>query len=441
MNPLQIREKIAEKHAQAQAVVKLAEEEDRDLTEQDQTQFDNLLAEIGEDKAENSTGLYKDLYRSERLESLTLSLNAPAKKPQQAAAVATPADEYNIRSLGYVNTGPLKAFKNERDAYTCGMWLKAAIAKDKGAIQWCRDRGVGFRGAQTEGTDSQGGYSVPDILESTVLEVRNQTGILNEIADVFPMSSDVLKIPTLVSGQTVVYPGEATAITASDAVWGVVTATAVKRAVLTKVSWELINDSVVNVADIIASRAGYELALTADDELVNGDGSAYGGVTGLVDTIGAGGTVTSSSATFAGVTLAELNTVAGTLPDEYHEGASWIMGRAFFAGAVQRLIYSAGGNTALNIADGTGAQLFGYRIRFVSAMPSEAVSIFGCFFGNFEKSVVVGQRTGIDVMTSEHAYFDEDVLAIKLISRYDTQVHRGSGSSANGYVGLKTAAS
>ena len=74
-------------------------------------------------------------------------------------------------------------------------------------------------------------------------------------------------------------------------------------------------------------------------------------------------------------------------------------------------------------------------------MPSEAVSIFGCFFGNFEKSVVVGQRTGIDVMTSEHAYFDEDVLAIKLVSRYDTQVHRGSGSSANGYVGLKTAAS
>ena len=117
------------------------------------------------------------------------------------------------------------------------------------------------------------------------------------------------------------------------------------------------------------------------------------------------------------------------------------MGRALFAGCVQRLVYAAGGNSSLNMVDGTGSQLFGYPIRFVSAMPSEAVSIFGCFFGQFEQSVILGQRTGIDVMTSEHAYFAEDVLAVKLISRYDTQVYRGDGAAANGFVGLKTAAS
>ena len=442
MNPLQIREKISEKHAQAQAIVALAEEEARELTDQDQRQFDALLAEIGEDKGEQSTGLYKDLYRTERLEAIQLAMAKPANKPEAVEAAAKPEEEeYNIRSLGFVDTGPLKAFKNEKDAYTAGMWIKATLARDKAAAQWCRDRGVGFRGAQTEGTDSQGGYSVPDVLESTVLQVRNQVGILGEIAQVIPMTSDVMKVPTLVSGQSVQYPDEAASITASDAVWGNVTCTAKKRAVLTKISWELINDSVVNVADIIASRAGYQLALAADDELVNGDGSGYGGVTGLIDKIGAGGTVTSSSATFDGVTLAELNTLAGTLPDAYHEGASWIMGRAFFAGCVQRLVYAAGGNSSLNMVDGTGSQLFGYPIRFISAMPSEAVSIFGCFFGQFEQSVILGQRTGIDVMTSEHAYFAEDVLAVKLISRYDTQVYRGDGAAANGFVGLKTAAS
>ena len=74
MNPLQIREKISEKHSEAQAIVALAEEESRELTEQDQTQFDALLAEIGEDKGEQSTGLYKNLYRSERLEALQLAM-------------------------------------------------------------------------------------------------------------------------------------------------------------------------------------------------------------------------------------------------------------------------------------------------------------------------------------------------------------------------------
>ena len=45
-------------------------------------------------------------------------------------------------------------------------------------------------------------------------------------------------------------------------------------------------------------------------------------------------------------------------------------------------------------------------------------------------------------MTSEHAYFAEDVLAVKVLHSYAIQVHRGGdGSDAGGYVGLFTAAS
>ena len=51
-DPLAIREAIADKHAAAQAIVQLAETEERDLTDEDQSQFDNLLAEIGEDNGE-----------------------------------------------------------------------------------------------------------------------------------------------------------------------------------------------------------------------------------------------------------------------------------------------------------------------------------------------------------------------------------------------------
>ena len=444
-DPLAIREAIADKHAAGQAIITLAENEDRELTDQDQEQFDNLLGEIGDDAGESSTGLYKQLHRCEKLETIRLALKAPAEPAPEAEAKDAPVP---VRSLGVNLSGPLRAFTGptaEQDAYSAGMWLKAILLKDRPAADWCRDNGVGFRNAQTEGTNSEGGYTVPAPLSSAVLEARDAIGVTGRIAERFITTSDSLKIPTIVSGQTVQYPGEATAITASDVVWGQVSCAIVKRAVLTKISWELINDSVINVADRGASRAGYELGARQDQELVNGDGtSAYGSVTGLVSDLGAAGKVTMSSGNTAyeDVTLANLNAVAGKLPDRFHTGASWLMNRAFFAEAVQRLVYAAGGNTPANIADGSGAQLFGYQINFSEAMPAEAADKCACLFGNFRESIVLAERTGIDVMTSEHAYFAEDVLAVKLVSRYDINVHRpGDGSSAGGYVGLFTAAS
>ena len=95
MNPLAIREQISDKHNQAQAIVDLAEQEARELTPEDKTQFAALMANIGEDSAAPS-GLYADLRRAEKLEALSLEL-ARKQKPEPAEA---PKEEFNIRSLG-----------------------------------------------------------------------------------------------------------------------------------------------------------------------------------------------------------------------------------------------------------------------------------------------------------------------------------------------------
>ena len=399
-DPLSIREKISDKHAEAEAIVQLAEHEERELTAVDKSQFDNLIEDIGED-IETPTGLYGDLRRSERLEALKLDL-ARKQHPQPTNALAPVAESYDIRSLGWYNTGPLKAFtgpRAEENAYKSGMWLKAMFLHDSEAAQWCRDHGV-IRGAQTEGTNSAGGFTVPDPLSDAVIESRNVIGVARRVCDVFPMTSDTLAIPRLTAGQTVQYPGEAGAISPSDTTWSQINLTAVKRAVLTKISNELLADSVVNIADKVASRAGYELGLREDVEFLDGDGSSsYGNINGLKNGPGAAGVVTAAGTTYAEVTLAELNQVAGTLPDRFHTGASWIMGRAMFAKGVQALLYSAGGNTVGNLADGSGAQLFGYPIHFTDNF-TEAVSEFALFFGSFDRAAVLGDRMGIDVAVS-----------------------------------------
>ncbi len=437
MNPLAIREQISDKHNQAQAIVDLAEQEARELTPEDKTQFDALMANIGED-SDAPSGLYADLRRAEKLEALSLEL-ARKQKPEPAEA---PKEEFNIRSLGYQNIGPLRAYKSEETAYKAGMWLRAVFAKDARAQQWCQDRGIGFRGAQTGDVASGGGYTVPDPVSEGVIEARNAIGVARQVCDVYPASSDSLSIPKLTAGQTVQYPDQADAITESDTTWGNVACTIKRRAVLTLISNQLLADSVVNMADRVASRAGYELGLREDTEFISGTGAAgFGGVSGLKNGPSAGGTVDAAGTTYAAVTLAELNTVAGTLPDKYHSGASWIMSRAMFAKGVQRLLFAQGGTTVAETTDGTGAQLFGYPIYFTDNF-TEAVSEFALFFGNFFMGSVIADRQGIEIASSQDYAFNQDCLAIRVQARYDLKNHDvGSGSEAGSYIGLKLAAS
>ena len=437
MNPLAIREQISDKHNQAQAIVDLAEQEARELTPEDKTQFDALMANIGED-SDAPSGLYADLRRAEKLEALSLEL-ARKQKPEPAEA---PKEEFNIRSLGNQNIGPLRAYKSEETAYKAGMWLRAVFAKDARAQQWCQDRGIGFRGAQTGDVASGGGYTVPDPVSEGVIEARNAIGVARQVCDVYPASSDSLSIPKLTAGQTVQYPDQADAITESDTTWGNVACTIKRRAVLTLISNQLLADSVVNMADRVASRAGYELGLREDTEFISGTGAAgFGGVSGLKNGPSAGGTVDAAGTTYAAVTLAELNTVAGTLPDKYHSGASWIMSRAMFAKGVQRLLFAQGGTTVAETTDGTGAQLFGYPIYFTDNF-TEAVSEFALFFGNFFMGSVIADRQGIEIASSQDYAFNQDCLAIRVQARYDLKNHDvGSGSEAGSYIGLKLAAS
>ena len=437
MNPLAIREQISDKHNQAQAIVDLAEQEARALTPEDKTQFDALMANIGED-SDAPSGLYADLRRAEKLEALSLEL-ARKQKPEPAEA---PKEEFNIRSLGYQNIGPLRAYKSEETAYKAGMWLRAVFAKDARAQQWCQDRGIGFRGAQTGDVASGGGYTVPDPVSEGVIEARNAIGVARQVCDVYPASSDSLSIPKLTAGQTVQYPDQADAITESDTTWGNVACTIKRRAVLTLISNQLLADSVVNMADRVASRAGYELGLREDTEFISGTGAAgFGGVSGLKNGPSAGGTVDAAGTTYAAVTLAELNTVAGTLPDKYHSGASWIMSRAMFAKGVQRLLFAQGGTTVAETTDGTGAQLFGYPIYFTDNF-TEAVSEFALFFGNFFMGSVIADRQGIEIASSQDYAFNQDCLAIRVQARDDLKNHDvGSGSEAGSYIGLKLAAS
>jgi len=427
----QTKERIADLQDEVQAIVNLAENDDRELNDDESTRVDECLAEI--------QILRENEQRLEKVESEKQRV-ALARQPQQQDAPkilpAIPKAKARLHAF--------KGEQAERDAYHAGQWIKAQFLNDAAAKQFCNDHGL-ILGAQTGGTNSEGGFLVPDPLSDAIIDVRDSVGVARQISRVIPMTSDTLSVPKRSGGLTIDYPSEAGSITASDKAWANVSLAVKKQATLSKVSNELLADAVINVADDLASEIGFAFAQASDNELINGDGSStYGSETGVISALGAAGKVTldSGETSQSSVTLADLHSVAGKLGDKHHAQAVWVMNRSFYSNVVQKLIYAAGGNTVSDIAGGSGASLFGYQVYLTEQMPADAADKCIALFGAFVNGVVIGDRDGVEIAMSDSVYFADDCMGIRATARNDINVHdAGDGSDAGAIVGLFTAAS
>lgn len=427
----EIRERIVELQEQMQATIARAEDLNRELTDEEGEEMDALLDEI-----ENK--LRPREMRMERVE---------AEKNRIALAATPVVDVQSPMSIPAVPKShrKLRAFESSEDAYRAGLWFKAAFLNDSESRQLANDYGI--LNTATEGTNSAGGFLVPDELSSAIIAVRNRAGVSRQLCKVVGMSSDVMNIPRITAGLTVDYPAEAATITASDQTWSQVALAAVKRAVIAKTSNELLHDSVINVIDDLAVGIGNAFAVQEDNELINADGSStYGGESGILDAMGAASKVTmgSGDTSFANIALTDLNQLVGTMPDKFYASAtpSFLIGRVAWASYIQNLVYAAGGNTLSDLASGAAPQLFGFPVLISDQMPADAVSTCGVLFGNFQEGVTIGDREDVEISVSEEAYWAEDITAVKGTTRYDISVvDAGDGSNAGALVGLFTAAS
>lgn len=456
-----IQEQMSEALDACQALEDFASSENRTMDEHEQKEWDDHYARAEAFRPQLDRAHKREKFKAERHQQQQGALTVPGNvhsEPTRPSNVPYAMSERTARALQFVRPQAQVISNGHRDgekqavanafqgdqgqfhAYAAGMQLLASGGLPY-AENFCRDNGLVYyyqgrevRNDQSGGTDAAGGYTVPDPLSSEVIEFRNATGIARRVCEVWPMVSDTLRIPKLVSGQTVYYPAENASITKSDTAWAQPQLTAVKRATLTQMSTELDEDNIVQFANRIVSRAAYELAWREDIEFIQGDGtSTYGNVSGLQDAVGAGGGVTASGGTWADITSSDLSAVAALLPDRHHDSASWICSRAFFHSVIEPLVLAQGGSTGSEMSGGAGRSLFGYPVNFTEAMPTSTGLSQKClFFGNYNDGCAVGSRRAITVARSEHAAFENDALMFRLTSRYDILCHSVSwADSAN----------
>jgi HK97 family phage major capsid protein len=441
------REKRAASLAEAETIVTKAGAEARSVTEEENKAY--LAAMAAADAAhveeQRLAKLIADKASLQTPEGRKTSPAAPAVLVPVEKTVAAPRLLRSAKVRNFRADGGVSA---EERAHATGQWLLATIGSNTRAAQWCHDHGIEVRGTSplTTTTNSLGGYLVPEVLESTIIDLREERGVARRSVRVMPMASDSVVIPRRASGVTAYFVNENAEITASDKNWDAVSLTARKLAVMCKMSSEIAEDAIISIADDLASEIAYAFADKEDECLFNGDGtSTYGGVVGLKSAVAAGGKVTAATGNtaFSTLDLEDFEQMVGKLPQYAVANAAWYVSRVGWANSMLRLAEAAGGNTVAQVAGGAPFQFLGFPVVIAQVMNSTTtaqVSTDGlAYLGDLRLAATMGTRRGISIDVDPSRYFEFDQIAIRGTQRFDLNVHeRGTASVAGPVIMLST---
>jgi HK97 family phage major capsid protein len=449
---VEVLQAIEDHQAIGAKIYENAKRENRSLTEAESLQFQNSCDEAQrlESQLTEATNRENEI-RNQAMQRYQNS--APAQNAVLPINGREPGEQQQAPQV-HLRQRRLKAFKNERDAYNAGMWLKAFVSEefhgttDHQAKQHCERLGWQIRNSGNEGQGSAGGYLVPAPLSQTIIDHRESHGVCRRTIKIMPMGGDTLDVPKRVSGLEVRYAGEGNAMTPSDKTWGNIRLVADKRYVCHQISQELVDDSIISIVDDAVGEMAFALSRKEDQEYILGDGtSAYGGVVGLLAKLGAGGIYTAATNmdTWNELELHDFTSTMGKLPSRYHVSneTSWIASSEFFYSVMVRCAFELGGSNAQSAISGIdGMPMFlGRPVYFTDYMPqATAAATVHCLFGNFAAAAILGERVGVRVARSDDYAFLNDLTTIKATARYDVAIHSaGTDTEAGAFIGLKTA--
>lgn len=344
--------------------------------------------------------------------------------------------------------GPLVAYKGrEKDAYMAGVWVAGALCAHPGDFERAmayrtraRDMGMDFIENPNEGPQSSltglsnqsGGFFVPEIIETTVIELTLQYGVLRQRAEVVPMTSDTLTTPRWATAMTAYWIGRGQRPTSSDPAWNAVQLIAKDLGALTKISRQLSEDSLIDIGEKVTVNIARAFALAEDNAGFNGDGSStYGGITGLLTALTQSANsnclVTATGHTTVGaLTNADFLNVAGKAPNYPGADWRWYCHKQVWAQSMANLALTAGGNRVDTVAAGPSQTMYmGYPVEFVNVMPAAPSSgNIAVLFADLGLAVKVGDRRGKTIQAGyENDDFTRQLVSILGTERVDVNCH------------------
>ncbi len=289
---LELREKRAKAWEAAKAFLDSKRSEDGLLSAEDVAAYEKMEADV--------LDLGKEIERLERQQAIDDELNKPVHKPITGKPYQAGSENKTGRAS---------------DEYKQAFWN----------VMRSKSPGYEILNALQVGTDSEGGYLVPDEFERTLIEALEEENIFRTLAKIIQTSSGDRKIPVVASKGTASWVDEEGVIPDSDDAFGQVSISAYKLATMIKVSEELLNDSVFNLEQYIAREFARRIGAKEEEAFFVGDGS--GKPTGILNATG-GAQVGVTAASATAITVDEVMDLFYSLKSPYRKNAVFIMNDA-----------------------------------------------------------------------------------------------------------------
>jgi len=285
---LELREKRAKAWEAAKAFLDSKRGNDGLLSAEDTTAYEKMEKDV--------VDLGKEIERLERQVAIDAELNKPTATPLTNKPNGNPDGE---EEKGRAS-----------DKYRRSFW-NAMRQKNFYDVE----------NALQVGTDSEGGYLVPDEFERNLVDALEEENFFRSIATVIQTSSGDRKIPVVASKGEAAWIDEEGAFPESDDTFGQVSIGAYKVGTMIKVSDELLNDSAFNLEAYISKEFGRRIGSKEEEAFFVGNGT--GKPAGILGATGgaANGTTTST----ANISFDDVMDLFYAVKSPYRKKSVWVL--------------------------------------------------------------------------------------------------------------------
>lgn len=335
--------------------------------------------------------LTASITRAQRRANMEMEMNKPVNAPITAKPMVMTEPE---DSTGRASKGYKKNFWN-------AMRRKQMTPEMVNALQI--------------GTDSEGGYLVPDEYEKTLVEALEEENIFRKLAHVISTSSGDRKIPVVASKGSASWVDEEGTIPDSDDAFNQVSIGAYKLGTLIKVSNELLNDSVFNLESYISKEFARRIGSKEEDAFFNGNGT--GKPVGIFNATG-GAEVGVTAASATAITADEIIDLFYSLKAPYRKNAVWILNDATIK-AIRKLKDNNGNYLwQPSLTVGTPDTILGRPVYTSSYVPTIAAGAKTIAFGDFSY-YWIADRAGRNFKKLTELYAANDQTGFVATQRVD----------------------
>lgn len=263
---------------------------------------------------------------------------------------------------------------------------------------------------------SDGGYICSTEFERKIVDTLKELNVMRRICKVITTQND-RKIPVAATHSVANWTAENAAFTESNPTFDQKEIDAFKLTDLIKVSTELLEDSMFDLEDYIASEFAYAFGVAEEQAFCVGTG--VGQPTGLFTAKGAPVGVTAASAT--AITTDEVISLIYALKAPYRKNAKFLMNDATVS-ALRKL--KDGNGQYLwqpSVQAGQPDKLLGYDIETSPYAPIMAAGALTIAFGDF-KNYWIADRTGRTVQRLNELYSTNGQVGFVSTERVDGKI-------------------